>query len=114
MKKLGKVEMTARGFEIIKFKDRFDASCSLQASSLAEYPKPGTSAIWLGIDDANPQIMAVDARQAGIETTETVGWVPYPIPPQVMLTTRMHLDRDQVKALIRHLQNWLDDDTFNI
>jgi hypothetical protein len=75
---LGPVTLTGHGFEIIEFKDRYDALCSLQASSLAEYKKPGTSAVWLG--------------------TEGSG--------------RMHLDREQVAALIRHLQNWLDNDSF--
>jgi hypothetical protein len=30
----------------------------------------------------------------------------------VSLTTRMHLDREQVAALILHLQSWLDNDSF--
>lgn len=48
---LGPIETTARGFEIICFKDYNDNNCSLQQSSLALYEPPGTSAIWLGIDE---------------------------------------------------------------
>lgn len=49
--KLGTVERTARGFEIIEFKDRYEKPCSLQQSSLAVLDKPGTSAVWLGIPE---------------------------------------------------------------
>lgn len=38
---LGNVEETERGFEIVRFQDHYDAGCSLQASSLAIYRKPG-------------------------------------------------------------------------
>lgn len=109
---LGPVERTARGFELLEFKDRYGTPCSLQASSLAEYEKPGTSAVWLGTDDAAPKVLASQARSLGVDTAERTGWVPYPIPPGVSLTTRMHLDREQVAALIQHLQSWLDNDSF--
>lgn len=112
MKKLGKQKKTARGFALIEFKDHYNVPCSLQASSLAKYTKPGTSAIWLGCDDAQPKIMASKALSFGVMTKETTGWVPYPIPKDVLLTTRMHLDRKQVSALIGHLQRWLDTDKF--
>lgn len=111
---LGTVERTAGGFEIVKFADRYGSSCSLQASSLAEYEKPGTSAVWLGTDDAAPKVLASKAQSLGIHTAERTGWVPYPIPDDVSLTTRMHLDREQVAALIHHLQSWLDNDSFSV
>jgi hypothetical protein len=96
---------------LIEFKDHYRTPCSLQASSLAIYEQPGTSAIWLGCDDAQPQVLATKAASVGVETTDTTGWVPYPIPKDVMLTTRMHLNREQVKALIGHLYAWLDSET---
>lgn len=108
MKKLGKQRKTGRGFPIINFKDHYGAPCSLQASSLAIYDQPGTSAVWLGCDDAQPKVLASEAAKCNIETQETSGSVPYPIPEEVSLTTRMHLDRGQVEALIGHLQAWLD------
>jgi hypothetical protein len=74
---LGKVEKTNRGFEIVKFRDRYDVPCSLQMSSLADYEEPGTSAVWLGIEKANPLVMASKARSVGVETSETTGLVPY-------------------------------------
>ena len=93
---------THRGFTLIEFSDRYDNDCSMQDSSLAT-----ESAIWFGINDGNPQIMASKASQFGIETTETTGWIPYPIPEEVILHTRMHLSREQVEELIPILQNFV-------
>lgn len=112
MKRLGKQQRTPRGFKLVRFKDCNETPCSLQASSLAIYVQPGTSAVWLGVDDPHPQVMWSDALRLGIETTQQDGWVPYPLPPQVSLSTRIHLTRKQVKALIGHLQAWLDTDSF--
>lgn len=109
---IGKVEKTSRGFEIIKFTDRGGDKCSLQQSSLADYVQPGISAVWLGVDDANPQVMADKAASVGVTTAETCGWVPYPIPEDVLLSTRMHLDRKQVKKLIASLTRWLETGSF--
>jgi len=89
---LGRVNETHRGFEIIEFNDRYDAACSLQQSSLAEYTQPGSSAIWLGCEkNAEPHHVTGS-----------------PMAP------RMHLDRNQVKALIRHLQSWIDTGSFKL
>lgn len=86
---------TQRGFAYIEFQDRYEHKCSLQKSSLAT-----EDAIWFGIDDANPQVLHGDARRLGIETDATSGWVPYPLPAEVSLATRMHLTQDQVRELL--------------
>jgi len=114
MANLGKVSRTPRGFEIIEFKDHYDIPCSLQMSSLAEYAHPGISAVWLGTNSAQPKVMASQAASLGIQTEQTTGWIPYPIPEQVSLNTRAHLNRKQVAALIAHLQAWLKDGTFRV
>ena len=111
-KHLGKVGRTSRGFELIEFADRYGVACSLQQSSLAICRVPGTSAVWLGCDDAAPKVLASEAASVGVPTTETTGWVPYPIPGNVSLNTRAHLDRKQVAALVGHLQNWLTTGSF--
>ena len=111
-KPLGKQTRTHRGFKIVEFNDRYGVSCSLQASSLAEYEEPGISAVWLGPNDADPKVMASEAASVGVVTNETCGWVPYPVPDNVMMNTRMHLDREQVASLIRHLQEWLRNGSF--
>lgn len=109
---LGPTDTTERGFPIINFKDRYDDPCSLQMSSLAEYEKPGTSAVWLGRHDVKPMILASVAKKIGVKTNKTTGWIEYPIPGSVELNARMHLDREQVESLIGHLQSWLENDTF--
>lgn len=109
---LGSVDTTARGFEIIRFADGYEHPCSLQASSLAVYEKPGTSAIWIGTEDAKPLVMWKDAAAVGVKTDAMSGWVPFPIPLEVQLSTRAHMTREQVIALIGHLQRWLKNGSF--
>lgn len=111
MKKLGKEKTSSRGFPLVEFYDHYGKKCSIQASSLAIYQQPGTSAVWLGIDGVEAQVLHGDARKLGIKTDATCGRVPYPIPEEVSVTTRMHLDRDQVEGLIERLQAWLDSET---
>lgn len=100
---LGAVEPTSRGFERIDFKDHYGIECSLQASSLANHANPGTSAVWLGCNDANPRVLVPGE-----------GWQPVKMPADYLADTRMHLNREQVAALIAHLQGWLDADTFAV
>lgn len=45
---LSKTQVNLRGFEYLTFRDYNDELCELQASSLAIFEKPGTSAVWLG------------------------------------------------------------------
>jgi hypothetical protein len=88
MKILGLVKKTGRGFELIEFCDYNGDNCSLQASSLAIYEKPGTSAIWLGCEKNAPVHLGHE------------------------LSPRMHLSYKQVQALVSHLQNWLENGSF--
>jgi len=94
---------TNRGFDIITFTDQYGEGCSLQKSSLAS-----EDAIWLGIDDPSPKIMASQASLHGVDTDTTVGWVEYPIPKEVLISTRMHLTRKQVAELLPFLQRFVD------
>lgn len=94
---------TERGFATIEFTDRYGDDCIIQKSSLAT-----EDAIWFGIRDATPQIMASDALAAGVDTNEATGWVPYPIPKNVLLTTRMHLTRELVAELLPILQRFVE------
>jgi hypothetical protein len=106
LKKLGegmKKTITERGFALIEFKDHYDTKCNIQESSLA-----CTDAIWIGVEDANPRIMASQAEENGVETDETCGWVRYPIPEDVFLTTRMHLTKEQVKEILPILERFVE------
>lgn len=118
MDKLGKISETSRGFSCVEFEDFYNKKCSLQCSSIVldyddAFDNPGSSGVWLGIDDPEPVVMAVVAAKLGVETNQTVGWVPYPIPDEVSLHTRMHLNREQVAGLIDRLQDWLDNGELN-
>lgn len=89
-------KLTNRGFSLIEFKDRYNCRCSIQKSSLAT-----EEAIWFGIDDPDPKIMASKVQPGG------TGWVSYVIPDDVSITTRMHLTRDQVKELLPILEHFV-------
>ena len=91
------------GFLGFSFKDIYDNQCSIQESSLAD-----DNCIWFGPDDANPKVLASRAASVGVETKETTGWVPYPIPVEILLYTRMHLSQEQVRELIPVLQHFVD------
>lgn len=91
---------TERGFEIIEFTDQKGVKCSIQESSLY------LPCVWIGVNNANPQIMASQAVLFGLETTETQGWVDYPIPEEVSLNTRMHLDKPMLREFIDTLEEY--------
>lgn len=92
-----------RGFTTITFQDKYDTGCSIQKSSSAT-----EDAIWFGVDDANPKILTTDARRFGIPTNERTGWVSYPIPDEVLLSTRMHLTQEQVARILPILQHFVN------
>jgi len=97
------IKKTERNFPFIEFKDRYGKHCSLQLSSLAD-----DRCIWFGVDDAEPSIMASQAEQYGIITDQKTGWITYPIPKDVLISTRMHLTMEQVQALLPVLQKFAE------
>lgn len=88
---------TERGFEIQYFRDDYDEECSIQESSAVE------PHIWLGIHNPEPSIMYKDACLLGLNlkstTGEPCGWCNYPIPKEVFISSRMHLNQEQAKEL---------------
>jgi len=94
---------TERGFAIGEFKDQYGLKCSIQKSSSAT-----KDCIWLGVDDASPEIMVSDARRLGITNSNANGWMPYEVPREVLMHTRMHLSREDVKKLLPILQKFAD------
>lgn len=84
-------EASCEGPEILEFTDLRGHQCSIRESSLA------ADAIWLGIDDVEPKVMARKASKVGVETK---------------LSSRMYLNRPQVEQLVEVLQNWLLDGSF--
>lgn len=53
-------------------------------------------------------ILASDAWSLGMYTNETSGWVPYRIPEEVNINTRMHLSREQVRDILPILQKFVE------
>lgn len=98
-----KFSTTRRGFALIEFDDRYDNPCEIQKSSLAT-----EDAIWFGVGDAKPQVMAIHAASVGVQTDEKTGWVPYSFPAAISLNTRMHLTREQVAQLLPALKHFVD------
>lgn len=79
------MKKTSREFAILNFKDRNNNECSLQKSSIAT-----ENCIWLGVDDADPQVFI-----------HGEGWQPLVYPEKdTLFTTRMHLNQQQVKELL--------------
>lgn len=89
-----KKSKTERGFGLYEFTDLYGSKCSIQDSSLAT-----ESAIWFGVDDPHPVIMSSKIGE---------GWIDYPIPPEVLLHTRMHLSQKQVQKLLPILQHFAE------
>lgn len=87
-----KVKRTQRGFRLVEFIDRYGAKCSLQKSSIAT-----EDCVWLGPDEANPQILVAGQ-----------GWKPIPLPEDAVCHTRMHLTQKQVKDLLPHLKKFVE------
>jgi hypothetical protein len=69
---LGTVVHTDRGFEIISFRDGYNNPCSLQTSSIALRPQPGTSAVWFGVE---PQRMHLDRGQVAALIEHLRSWL---------------------------------------
>ena len=93
---------TLRGFDITEFEDTYGAKCSLQMSSSAMEDK-----VWFGVNDADPKIMVSKAKEHGLEPQGDGGWMTYPIPKDVLLHTRMHLNRKQVAELLPYLERFV-------
>lgn len=98
-----KIVTTDRGFPYAEFIDKYGHKCSIQKSSLAD-----DECIWLGVNEAEPKVLARRAVEVGLDTEETTGWVPYPIPGHILLVTRMHLTRENVRQLLPLLQRFVE------
>lgn len=83
-----KTKRNERGFRHGTFKDRNGEICSIQKSSIAT-----EDCIWLGVDDAKPRRLIPG-----------LSWQPVPFPEGTLFTTRMHLNREQVKELLPILE----------
>jgi len=83
-----KKEKTNREFTYTTFKDSYGNKCSLQMSSSIE------PSIWLGCDEIG--LKKLDNKGGGWEDIDTSG----DETTTYIANTRMHLTREQVKALL--------------
>ena len=96
---------TQRGFRILTFHDTNENNeCSLQESSDAL-----NECVWLGISKPDIQIMYKDALAAGLNLkkkypeTNECGWCDLPLPEGTLISSRMHLTREQARKLAHEL-----------
>ncbi|AQH05550.1 hypothetical protein A9R05_41725 (plasmid) [Burkholderia sp. KK1] len=97
----------------MNFRDSYGVGAHVACSSaIGNYDdsldRPGSSFLWIGVDQIKPLIMAKNALADGVVTKETTGWVPYPVPDAVLMNGDIHLNREQVRGLIDRLEHWLE------
>lgn len=92
-----KKSKTGRGFATLSFTDDYGCECSIQKSSSAFDSK-----IWFGID--KPKVQRFNNNGTGWSDITPVSTKENP----VIIESRMHLTRKQVKKLIPILQNFVD------
>ena len=103
MKSIFEKDKTLRGFKLFEFDDDYNKKCSLQESSSVE------PHIWLGIDKPELRIMFKDSEMLGLGLKKNYpecneyGWCDYPIPKEVFIESRMHLNQEQAKQLAEEL-----------
>ena len=96
---------TNRGFELNHFTDDYGVDCSIQESSSVE------PHIWLGVHHPRICIMYKDKdKLVGIDKVQLddpecneCGWCTINLPKEVLIESRMHLNRKQAKELAKQL-----------
>lgn len=102
-----KVNKTARGFDLIEFKDDNGNNCSLQKSSSV------VGKIWLGI--ADPFVKEFWYDEIPENKNLKYRWEDRDINDlkqspnnEILIHSRMHLTREQVKELLPYLQKFVE------
>lgn len=96
--------LTDRWYHLYRFKDRLWTVCNIQKSSRAT-----EDCIWLWVEDCNPQIMVSDAKKLWIPTDDNeVWWIDFKVPKEVVLTTRMEINKEQAKELVLKLNRFIE------
>jgi hypothetical protein len=92
------VTYTYRGFAVISFEDRNGNRCSLQKSSVAT-----DDLIWLGCDEIGLKKFTPGRSWSDVPTEDNPA-----TGEMYVANTRMHLTREQVGALLPHLQAFVE------
>ncbi len=108
--KLKKISMkqTCRWFVYGEFRDCHGEKCSIQESSTVE------PCLWLGMDKPRVIVMSVDAKSLPPPkvypdegSTENTGWHIYEPPEAVHAFSRMHIDQETAKELVKMLEYFI-------
>ena len=94
---------TERGFDLIEFKDSDGNQCTIQKSSSAKEDK-----VWIGISSAQATIFASEAAKQGYPTNAGQGWIDFYIPEEVIIPTKMLLNKKQAASIINTLQKFVN------
>jgi len=95
------VKQTSRGFNYIEFTDKAGTQCNLQESSSAEEPS-----IWLGAENIGlKEFVAFRAPSAWEDRPE---FDEFDEKHHFVANNRMHLNQEQVKALLPYLQRFVE------
>jgi hypothetical protein len=98
-----KMERTERGFVIGEFKDRGGLKCSVQKSSTA-----GEDCIWLGVHEDRLDVCLGNGRGWVQPNLKELVAEKYPGNAGILLNTRMHLSRGQVRQLLPLLRHFVE------
>ncbi len=101
------ISRTERGFALGEFFDAKGVACSIQNSSLAT-----ESAIWFGVEKANPQKLEegiLVAVKPPVDPIPIAGWPG--MSHDILYNTRMHLTIRNIKTLIRNFEKFLETKT---
>lgn len=97
------VKVTTRGFRYVEFDDHNKNSCTLQQSSLAN-----EHAIWLGISEPTVKLFVTNSAQPWQEVSTAELKSLRHGAESVLISARMHLTRQQVKALLPFLNHFAE------
>ena len=96
-----KITKTIREYRLGQFKDQKGIACSIQESSLATEP-----CIWFGISGAKVGVLPSISGKPGWEEINLADYIPG--GRAISITDRMHLNQEQVAALLPLLQHFAE------
>lgn len=102
------MKQTCRGFVYGEFRDCHGEKCSIQESSAVE------PCLWLGLDKPKICVMSIYAKSLPPPkvypdegSTENTGWHIYEPPEAVHAFSRMHIDQETAKELVKMLEYFI-------
>ncbi len=66
------------------------------------------NALFIGVDNFQPIVMASDANALCIETNKSFGWIPFPMPKDVKMFTGMVLNKELAISIKEDLDYYIE------